>query len=70
MPKVVEMESFDLPRPGDHYLKLVIGKFGNEFGTWLKNTSIGGYHYGHYFTSEESARDDLKERKDYYGIKN
>jgi hypothetical protein len=62
MPEVEEVEAHDLPNPSDHYLKLVLGKFGNEWGTWLKNESIGGYHQGNYYAEEDDARENLKAR--------
>lgn len=68
MPVVEEVEVLDLPNPADHYLKLVLGKFGNEWGTWLRNDSLGGYNEGNYYQFEESARENLKARMDKFKI--
>lgn len=51
--------------PDDHYLSIVLAFIPkqNEYVTWLRNKSLGGYHSGHYFwNDEEAAYDDYYNR--------
>lgn len=48
--------------PGDWYLGVVLGLFGDEFVTWIYNAECGGCHEGHYFPCLEGALVDFQKR--------
>jgi hypothetical protein len=53
--------------PADDYLRYVLAKrkiegFRQEYVTWLHNSSLGGFHTGHYFQDKDEAIRDFYHR--------
>lgn len=47
----------------EHYLSIVLAKWGTEYVTWIRNTSFEVFSCGHYYSNIADAVADYQNRE-------